>query len=689
MTHIKKTLLGLLILTSMLLAQNEYALALDGSESFYVNDGTNNNLDVSTDWTFESWIKVNSFVSGDFECIMDRVTVFSFYLIAPNTVGDFGIRFVARNSSGSIIASVRSDGVSPGDSEAQMALNTWYHVAATYDGTTARLYINGTEYDNDTDADWALSTSTKAVNLGGRYWLNSTTGLYEYSRQLSESLIDEIRISNIARALEDLQTTTRDAPYEVDANTILLMHLDDLGDPPSYLTASSPDSLDGSRGDTGITSVDYVDVSEDLFLENRAPTIADIGFQWTDEHEAIEITTDIQDVNNDDLTLSLALLSGHATLSTAADTITITPLTGQTWDGRGEIAVTVSDGSLTDSVHFDFQDLGYQDNLHALTLDGISSVGINDDANNILDSLNDSWFLEAWINIDSTSDPGAWESIMDRRTVFSWFITPDPVEPRGDYALKFGIRIDDALGDTLSSIDHEEVALFFNRWYHIVAFYDGSSAQMWIGPRMVDSTDLGTWEFTSSSNALNIGARYWGGYERYLHGQIDEIRILTTPPASMDEWVLNPTGSQYSHNEQTVCNIHFDAGIQQFQYTSGMNFSGAVFFNNYSSSSYTHVHQSLQLDASNTNQVPFIYPIPAIMGAEQDDLEIKLFAWDNTETELFWSAQSTLPDGMLFEQQENVGIISWNPTLHQAGEYELTFEVSDGISAREVTLKNR
>ncbi len=233
--------------------KNTKVISLDGGESFGVNDGGADKLDVSSAWTFEAWIFVESFTSTNYECIMDRRTVLSFYLIPKNSVGDYAVRFVARNSSDGIIADIQSDGKNGGDTEVQMDFSTWYHVAATYDGTTAKLYINSSEADTDTDADWVLSASTNALNIGGRYWGG-------YSRQMSDTKIDEIRVSDVARAIADMQTSTSDNGYMSDANTVLLMHLDNLDDSPSYITGVG---LSGSVFDDDIASGDYVDPPAD------------------------------------------------------------------------------------------------------------------------------------------------------------------------------------------------------------------------------------------------------------------------------------------------------------------------------------------------------------------------------------------------------------------------------------------
>jgi hypothetical protein len=226
--------------------QNQYAISLDGSQSFGINDDASNHLDITTAYTFETWINVGSRVAANFECIMDRRTVFSLYLVDDDN-NDYALTFARRGATDLIIASVDCDG--SGSTSANMVYGIWYHVAATFDGTTAKLYINGVLYDSDTDVDWPMTASSNALNIGGRYWGS-------YSRQMSNADIDEIRVSNIARDISAMQTSTHWEEYTVDANTVLLMHLNDLGDSPAF---DSGTGLTGTKFDNNITSSDYQD----------------------------------------------------------------------------------------------------------------------------------------------------------------------------------------------------------------------------------------------------------------------------------------------------------------------------------------------------------------------------------------------------------------------------------------------
>jgi Concanavalin A-like lectin/glucanases superfamily len=79
----------------------------------------------------------------------------------------------------------------PGETDtrgtAQLALNTWTHLAVTYDGSTLRLYVNGTQVSSKA-VTGAMPAGTQPLRIGG----NAIWGEY------FAGLIDEVRIYNRA-----------------------------------------------------------------------------------------------------------------------------------------------------------------------------------------------------------------------------------------------------------------------------------------------------------------------------------------------------------------------------------------------------------------------------------------------------------------------------------------------------------
>jgi Concanavalin A-like lectin/glucanases superfamily len=78
---------------------------------------------------------------------------------------------------------------------AVLALNTWAHLAATYDGATMRLYVNGVQVASRAQTG-AIETSTNPLQIGG----DSIYGQYFTGR------IDEVRIYNRALSATQIQS---------------------------------------------------------------------------------------------------------------------------------------------------------------------------------------------------------------------------------------------------------------------------------------------------------------------------------------------------------------------------------------------------------------------------------------------------------------------------------------------------
>ena len=77
----------------------------------------------------------------------------------------------------------------------QLTLNTWFHLAVTFDNTTLRLYVNGVLVGSRAVAG-PLLVSTGAVRIGG----NNVWGEYFAGR------IDDVRIYNRALSVTEIQS---------------------------------------------------------------------------------------------------------------------------------------------------------------------------------------------------------------------------------------------------------------------------------------------------------------------------------------------------------------------------------------------------------------------------------------------------------------------------------------------------
>ena len=190
-------------------------LHFDGSDSFFVKDNSMDDLDIKNDYTIETWVKIDRLnPNSAYDVIMDRRTVFSLYLIKDYNA-DYAFRFVCRNASDAITASLRSD-----SSQQNLSFGDWVHLAISRTADTTSLFVNGKQVDQSLDSLFKLRYSIKALNIGARYWGT-------YSRYMIGDL-DEIRISKVGRykAGKDF-SPYHCMPFVNDSSTLLLMHLDE------------------------------------------------------------------------------------------------------------------------------------------------------------------------------------------------------------------------------------------------------------------------------------------------------------------------------------------------------------------------------------------------------------------------------------------------------------------------------
>ncbi len=118
-----------------------FALNLDGS-STYGSVSDQEGLDATTGLTLSAWIKPQAQGAQD---VISRATIgaadgYSLYLNATNATTNPGkVIFQLNEATSGNTFRVNSDTSYPSNG------STWMHVAATYDGTAMRMYINGVE----------------------------------------------------------------------------------------------------------------------------------------------------------------------------------------------------------------------------------------------------------------------------------------------------------------------------------------------------------------------------------------------------------------------------------------------------------------------------------------------------------------------------------------------------------------
>jgi hypothetical protein len=157
------------------------ALSFDGIND-WVTIADTNALDLTTGMTMEAWIRPTA-VGTAWRCVLIKEQ--------PN---DLVYTLYAGNGAGRAATHIFTTADLGVSGTAATALNAWTHLASTYDGTTLRLYVNGTQVATRA-VTGAMRTSTGVLRIGGNsIWSEWFAGL-----------IDDVRVYNRALTATEVQ----------------------------------------------------------------------------------------------------------------------------------------------------------------------------------------------------------------------------------------------------------------------------------------------------------------------------------------------------------------------------------------------------------------------------------------------------------------------------------------------------
>ena len=191
-------------------------------------------LQLTTGMTLEAWVYPTATLTS-WRSILGK-TVDGYYLMAssdPNHRPAVGATWTAGNQN---LAAPTA-----------LALNAWTHLAATFDGATVRLYVNGVQVASQVQTT-PLAPTAGTLQIGGD----------SYPNEFFAGRIDEVRIYNRALSASELQTDLNTAvggPAAPDTTAPTVA----VSTPTSgtlFATNASPLTLGGTAADNvGVTQV--------------------------------------------------------------------------------------------------------------------------------------------------------------------------------------------------------------------------------------------------------------------------------------------------------------------------------------------------------------------------------------------------------------------------------------------------
>ncbi len=212
------------------------AVLFDGTDDF-INIPDASSIDLTNGMTMEAWVNPSNVTGFKTIICKDRTTSNYTYTLAANN----NTTTVANQRPSSRLRIGSANQTVTGTSK--LALNTWTHVASTYDGATFRLYVNGVQVSS-LAVTGNITVTTDPLRIGG------TTAL---SGQYFAGLIDEVRIYNRALTQAEIQT---------DMNTPVAP---DVINPTVSITAPAAGNVSGTLNVTA-TAADNISVTGVQFL---------------------------------------------------------------------------------------------------------------------------------------------------------------------------------------------------------------------------------------------------------------------------------------------------------------------------------------------------------------------------------------------------------------------------------------
>ncbi|MEX0723464.1 MAG: FG-GAP-like repeat-containing protein [Gracilimonas sp.] len=162
------------------------SIAFNGGRVNIPDNDTFNNLPALT---IELWFKINS---SKLHGLVEKWHPSTGFWLRINEDNKIEFNVQPTSSSGSKIAS---------SAEGIVELDTWYHLAARYDGTDSKLYLNGVDVTDNVSSSHSgtIRNNHRSIAIGDLYWVvyNGLSGTLDGS-------VDEVRFWNTTRTEEEI-----------------------------------------------------------------------------------------------------------------------------------------------------------------------------------------------------------------------------------------------------------------------------------------------------------------------------------------------------------------------------------------------------------------------------------------------------------------------------------------------------
>lgn len=484
------------------------ALSFDGTDDL-VNLGSVAQFNIGTTFTFETWINLDSYPASFNAMVFNKW---------QSGLED---KIVAITPSGNVLFNLFGTSVNV-TSPSSVPLSQWVHIAATYDGANANIYINGA-LDISAAASGDAGDGAGSMYLGGNGDGRSPTE-FEYL----DGSLDEVRFWNVPRTQNEIHTSAYTAVppsgaltayydfdlYVASGDNSGAVNLYDAGGNVLDGTLTGPFALIGSTSNWVTSTAWDNDVfapllSNHIFnnvtdteinIDIEVNEVADLFYVITESAAAPTSTQVI--AGDDENGLPASFSNSYGALGPGVITRNISGLNAGTsyyiyWVARdpdSNLSAVYQDSFTTDALA-----------NSALTFDGsddyVSGTGI--------DLTSGDFTVEAWFNTNSVSTT---------QTILS-------VGSAGTNNQSFHIRLNQTEIVVDMFFDGVTIPYIVSSGWHLLSVSHNSASRE--SSLYIDGVLIGSGTHLSNfvgNTDFAFGRDAWSA-TNYFNGQIDEIRI--------------------------------------------------------------------------------------------------------------------------------------------------------------------
>jgi hypothetical protein len=494
-TYLNSPQLGV---TGLLSGETNSAVRLDGVDD-YVRVPSTSALNPTAAVSVEAWIKPEAIPTvGAFATVATKPEAYSIQFNGPRlefTVMRFGTRYRTQAPVGAV------------------QVGSTYHVVGTYDGATARLYLNGEQVASRA-LTGPIGSNGNSLNLG------SWSGWNERFK----GTVDEVAVYGSALAASRVT-----AHYDAAGST----------PPPPDPTVATPNDLKATAVSPSQVDLQWVDNSSN---ETEFVVEWDTASQFTSPQSAT-VPGDTTQRSVTGLSPSTQYYfrvrarnatttsnwSGPATATTpslpppppppppppSSYSTTVLEDAPVSYWRLGDAGTTAADTQgVNNGTYFNAPTLGATSLLDSDTTDeAVAFDGANDQvrvANSASLGLSSQLSLEAWIRPTSLPASGAFRSVVTKPEAYSLQFNGGRLEFT---IMQFGVR--QRLQAPLGTIQPGST-------YHVVGTFDGATRRLYVNGSQVASAPLNGGA-TLGSHGLFVGS--WNGWSEFFAGTIDEVAV--------------------------------------------------------------------------------------------------------------------------------------------------------------------